>query len=313
MRSDETMNATEMNLEKADEPLRTALRTQPSANSLCAILAVGPQDVEPTAKPDPSKYSSRTAWRRALIDRRRQWVTQHIEPIVRELRQLGLEPRGGFLGQVVITGSPEQILAALQLEGVHEAWLDFKINLIEPTMLRPRKLCQVVSQFAIDIASRQRVDLAFGPAWQGGWGLYEACAAFCAQSDLFEREEAQLSRREIASLGNLDQRLEYRRLGIGLAGELATLAIALRNNYCQPSPERIAFFVVNWVLAQSNYRPIEMSSDHSLAFIKVDRNSGFRQLQQAFEGNLSRNSDTLERLRELLRERWVKPIAKIPA
>jgi len=77
-----------------------------------------------------SDFESRRAWRLALEEHRLQQIELEIGPTLAGLRDLGFEPYGQLLGNmVVIQGTIAKIQEALELDGIDAAKLDFPLNL----------------------------------------------------------------------------------------------------------------------------------------------------------------------------------------
>jgi hypothetical protein len=77
----------------------------------------------------PSQFSSRLAYRKALIDQRRSSLSISIGPTIQSLRELSLEVHGGQSTRaVVVEGSASNIDRGLQLPGVRSAALDVRLD-----------------------------------------------------------------------------------------------------------------------------------------------------------------------------------------
>lgn len=121
---------------KIDDLLCNALKEAEGNEVIRAVMVLGPLDSEPgreEAPPEPLQYSTRTAYRQALIEDRRVKIGQAIGETRQKLAQLNLNPRGGKVGYtVVVEGPAAQILASLELSGVRHASLDQRISLVAP-------------------------------------------------------------------------------------------------------------------------------------------------------------------------------------
>src|SRR5579859_7899636 len=125
------MNLSPLHFTKADELLRLALNRAEEGDVLCAILKLDLPKL-PTAPP-PKDFPNRLEWRRAVITQNKAFVEQHIGGTLRRLDHLGLAPRGGSLGQVVVNGPAAGICSALELEQVTFAILDRELHFLVPS------------------------------------------------------------------------------------------------------------------------------------------------------------------------------------
>jgi hypothetical protein len=81
--------------------------------------------------PQPSQYSSRVAWRQALIEERQHQLVREIGRTIDALRSYA-SSHGGTTGHtVVVEGSAQQLLRSLDLPGVQHVSLDQPIALID--------------------------------------------------------------------------------------------------------------------------------------------------------------------------------------
>lgn len=130
------MHMDERHLTKIDPSLGDALTDAPSGAILRAVLVLGADEHdERSGEPalPPSAFPSRAAWRQALLARRHQQLAHETGRTVEALRGLGLQPHGGTAGRtVVVEGSAQQLLTALDLPGVRHASLDRSIALAPP-------------------------------------------------------------------------------------------------------------------------------------------------------------------------------------
>lgn len=126
---------------KTDPLLQQALSNAEEREILRAVMVIGAespnsenhcaQSEEPHI--DPSQFSSRLDYRKALIAHRQSQVSDDMHDVLQALRDLSLSPRGGTMGKtVVVEGPAAQILASLELPSVLHASLDQEVNLIEP-------------------------------------------------------------------------------------------------------------------------------------------------------------------------------------
>jgi hypothetical protein len=132
------MKLDEKQIEKIDPLLRDVLKDAEGDEVLRVVMVLESvkKDSEVDSKkekPDPTKHSSQTAYRESLIEERQREVELETGETRRELENLSLEVRGGKISKTcVVEGSARQILASLELPGVHHASLDQPIELIEP-------------------------------------------------------------------------------------------------------------------------------------------------------------------------------------
>ncbi len=131
---------------KIDELLRNTLLEAEGNEVVRAVMVLGrPSDERRRgpAPPEPTQFSSRTDYRRALIECRQVEVGMIIGKTRQKLSELNLNPRGGKVGHtVVVEGPAERILASLELPGVRHASLDQRVGLITPDRGKrmPRKV-----------------------------------------------------------------------------------------------------------------------------------------------------------------------------
>ncbi len=121
---------------KIEDLLCNALKEAEGNEVIRAVMVLGPLGREPRheeAPPEVLKFSSRTAYRQALIEDRQVKIGQAIGETWRQLADLKLNPRGGKVGRtVVVEGPAQKILASLELPGVQHASLDRCIGLVAP-------------------------------------------------------------------------------------------------------------------------------------------------------------------------------------
>jgi hypothetical protein len=129
------MEINAINASKIDPLLREKLQSARGNETIRVIMILG-NDAEHSSSryrmPSPSQFSSRTAWRNALIERRRGQLADDIGSTLQRLRQLSLRPQGGTLGHTVVVEGPIRSIAkSLELPGVRHASLDRPIELAE--------------------------------------------------------------------------------------------------------------------------------------------------------------------------------------
>ncbi len=105
------MQLNAIHINKEDEALRVALLEAGDNDPLCAILMLDLPELP--APPVITAFPTRADWRRALVSANEAWVEQWVGGTLRYLDQLGLNPRGGYLGQVVVHGPACAIRSAL--------------------------------------------------------------------------------------------------------------------------------------------------------------------------------------------------------
>ncbi|HKO52619.1 MAG TPA: hypothetical protein VJV79_33155 [Polyangiaceae bacterium] len=119
-------------IRKADAALTAALAASSDA-ALTVLLRLQPVRSDEPIRPDePQKptFGTRREMREALIGAQEQRALRAFGPIVSDLRALGLRVSGGdFSALAVVTGPPQLIRQALELEGVTTAVLDAEIQL----------------------------------------------------------------------------------------------------------------------------------------------------------------------------------------
>ena len=128
-------------LGKADNELRTFLRTAESDDPVRVVLILGEGDdtsgKNSAVEVRPSDFNSKADYRNALIDRRKASLRDSVGDTVNSLRQLSLKLTGGEIVRAIVAeGSAGQIAGALKLPGVSSAMLDRTIDLVRP---RPSK------------------------------------------------------------------------------------------------------------------------------------------------------------------------------
>ena len=80
----------------------------------------------------PADFPSPIAYRQALIERRKNQLSQVIGDTIQELQNLSLKPIGGTMSRVVVVeGSATAILNSLELSGVNNVSLDQLVGLPE--------------------------------------------------------------------------------------------------------------------------------------------------------------------------------------
>ena len=126
------MKLADRHVAKTDPRLEDTLKHAQEDENIRAIVVLEP--VRPANRVDkklhPSQFSSRQAWRQALIEQRENQLAGEIGGTLEELEKLSLKPRGGKIGRaVVVEGPARDIAASLDLPGVIHASLDHPIDL----------------------------------------------------------------------------------------------------------------------------------------------------------------------------------------
>ena len=126
------MKLADRHVAKTDPRLEDTLKHAQEDENIRAIVVLEPD--APTNRVDkklhPSQFSSRQAWREALIEQRENQLAGEIGSTLEELEKLSLKPRGGKVGRaVVVEGPARDIAASLDLPGVIHASLDRPIDL----------------------------------------------------------------------------------------------------------------------------------------------------------------------------------------
>ncbi len=122
---------------KADSPLCEALAQAKGDDVLSAVMLLGSEEsdsgISDDDRIDPAHFTSRTEYRKKLIEQRSADVKSEIGETINKLSDLSLNPRGGKIGRaIVVEGPARQIAAALDMPSVRHASLDRRVRLIEP-------------------------------------------------------------------------------------------------------------------------------------------------------------------------------------
>jgi predicted NACHT family NTPase len=128
---------------KEEEVLRVAMML--TADSLSQNMNL------PTL--EPSQFSSRVAYRQALIQRQQTFLEATIGSTIQDLQNLSIKTYGGTTSRVIIAeGTAKQILKSLELSGVYHASFDQAIELkpISPSN-ETLKSAKYLTQIAIGI------------------------------------------------------------------------------------------------------------------------------------------------------------------
>ncbi len=130
------MNLKEDQISKIDPLLEEALMNARGDEKMRVIMTLGDENQlrNSQALPmlEPGNFSSSIAYRQALIERRKNQLSQVIGDTIQELQNLSLKPIGGTMSRVVVVeGSATAILNSLELSGVNNVSLDQLVGLPE--------------------------------------------------------------------------------------------------------------------------------------------------------------------------------------
>ena len=123
------MNLKEDQISKIDPLLEEFLMNARGDEKMRVIMTLGDENQlrNNQALPmlEPANFPSPTAYRQALIERRKNQLSEVIGNTIQELRNLSLKPLGGTMSRVVfVEGSATDILNSLELSGVNNVSLD---------------------------------------------------------------------------------------------------------------------------------------------------------------------------------------------
>jgi thiol-disulfide isomerase/thioredoxin len=130
------MNLKEDQISKIDPLLEEFLMNARGDENIRVIMTLGDENQlrNSQALPmlEPGNFSSSIAYRQALIERRKNQLSQVIGDTIQELQNLSLKPLGGTMSRVVVVeGSATDILNSLELSGVNNVSLDQLVGLPE--------------------------------------------------------------------------------------------------------------------------------------------------------------------------------------
>jgi|GEM_PF-1337228 len=136
------MKLTGIDTSKVDVQLKKALRSARPDDVFRVVMTLQPESSLDIGVPefalDPAQFESREEYRRELIAARERRVSAALHDTREELERLLPAVHGGKLSHtVVVEGSAEQLVSALQLSGVSHAWLDQPLQLVEPRQSSP--------------------------------------------------------------------------------------------------------------------------------------------------------------------------------
>lgn len=130
------MKLTANHLGKIDALLREALTRADEGEVLRTIMVLREAEEQERAGHTalaPKQFSSRAAYRGALLNQRSVQIGQELQDTLQALTGLSLLTRGGATSRtLVVEGAKDQILSALNLPGVRHATLDQPLELVEP-------------------------------------------------------------------------------------------------------------------------------------------------------------------------------------
>lgn len=130
------MNLKEDQISKIDPLLEEFLMNARGDEKIRVIMTLGDENQlrNNQALPmlEPANFPSPTAYRQALIERRKNQLSEVIGNTIQELQNLSLKPLGGTMSRVVVVeGSATDILNSLELSGVNNVSLDQLVGLPE--------------------------------------------------------------------------------------------------------------------------------------------------------------------------------------
>lgn len=130
------MNLKEDHISKIDPLLEEFLMNARGDEKMRVIMILGDENQlrNNQALPmlEPANFPSPTAYRQALIERRKNQLSEVIGNTIQELQNLSLKPLGGTMSRVVVVeGSATDILNSLELSGVNNVSLDQLVGLPE--------------------------------------------------------------------------------------------------------------------------------------------------------------------------------------
>ncbi len=127
-------NLDDLDLAKADDALAAALRDADDDDGLRAIVELEASPSDDTPAPAPvraSDYTSRTTYRKALLDQRQQQLELSLGPTVEAIKRLGIEALGSKAASktLVVQGPARTIAQMLEVSRVKAASLDRRLDL----------------------------------------------------------------------------------------------------------------------------------------------------------------------------------------
>ncbi len=126
------MQLNDRQIAKIDPLLQEALKQATGDELVRAIAVLNTDEVAISAALDPEAFSSRLAYREALIAQRQTQLQTELSATMRSLHDLDLKTDGGSISPVLaLEGTARQVLAALDLAGVQHASLEQLIGLPE--------------------------------------------------------------------------------------------------------------------------------------------------------------------------------------
>jgi len=126
-------------IEKADPLLQEALKRATGDEILRTVMVLSPErEPQSDRAPEPHQFSTRAAYRQALIQHREHQLAHALGSIMRALAALSLTVHGGRMSPtVVVEGAARKILQSLECPGVRHASLDRPLQLIAPRPKAP--------------------------------------------------------------------------------------------------------------------------------------------------------------------------------
>ncbi|MDM3853453.1 MAG: NACHT domain-containing protein, partial [Aphanizomenon gracile PMC649.10] len=130
------MNLKEDQITKIDPLLEEFLMNARGDEKIRVIMTLGDENQlrnnQSISNLKPADFPSPIAYRQALIERRKNQLSQVIGDTIQELQNLSLKPIGGTMSRVVVVeGSATDILNSLELSGINNVSLDQLVGLPE--------------------------------------------------------------------------------------------------------------------------------------------------------------------------------------
>ncbi|TAF16563.1 MAG: NACHT domain-containing protein, partial [Nostocales cyanobacterium] len=130
------MNLKENHIAKIDPLLEEALMNARGDEKMRVIMTLGDEhklrNNQNVVNIKPADFPSPLAYRQALIEQRKNQISQVLGDTIQELQKLSLTMQGGTMSRVlVVEGSATDILRSLELSGVNHVSLDQLVGLPE--------------------------------------------------------------------------------------------------------------------------------------------------------------------------------------
>ena len=141
-----------IHIDKIDLLLKEALsKVQENEDKLIRVSLLLDK-VEPKVDSllSPSKFPSRQAYRKALIEQRRFQINEALGDTIQSLKELSLKTVSDNISSVIVVeGQADQILKALEIPGVCHASLDRLISI--PNLISPNQIDYVANIYSQSI------------------------------------------------------------------------------------------------------------------------------------------------------------------